>query len=208
MASTRLPGKPLADIAGLPMIVQVLRRAEEAKHRSGGGGDRHGRDRPGGHRPWRRGGHDARRPSLRLRPDFRGAGEARSGRQDRDRSSICRAICPTIPPDDIRAVLAPLADPAVDIATLAAEIHVAEEHTQSERGEGDRLAIVRSSGCARFISRARPRRRAKGRAIITSASMPIAGQRWRTSSRCRRRRWSSANGSSSCGRSRPACASM
>jgi len=31
LASTRLPGKPLADIAGLPMIVQVLRRAEEAK---------------------------------------------------------------------------------------------------------------------------------------------------------------------------------
>lgn len=30
MASTRLPGKPLADIAGLPMIVQVLRRAQEA----------------------------------------------------------------------------------------------------------------------------------------------------------------------------------
>ncbi|USG61739.1 3-deoxy-manno-octulosonate cytidylyltransferase [Sneathiella marina] len=30
MASTRLPGKPLADIDGKPMIVQVLRRAEEA----------------------------------------------------------------------------------------------------------------------------------------------------------------------------------
>ena len=30
MASTRLPGKPLADIAGAPMIVQVLRRALEA----------------------------------------------------------------------------------------------------------------------------------------------------------------------------------
>jgi len=30
MASTRLPGKPLADICGLPMIVQVLKRAEEA----------------------------------------------------------------------------------------------------------------------------------------------------------------------------------
>ena len=30
MASTRLPGKPLADIAGLPMIVQVLHRAQEA----------------------------------------------------------------------------------------------------------------------------------------------------------------------------------
>src|SRR5579884_4145818 len=31
MASTRLPGKPLADIAGLPMIVHVLRRAEAAR---------------------------------------------------------------------------------------------------------------------------------------------------------------------------------
>src|SRR4051812_2266624 len=30
MASTRLPGKPLADIAGQPMIVHVLRRAQEA----------------------------------------------------------------------------------------------------------------------------------------------------------------------------------
>ena len=29
MAATRLPGKPLLDIAGLPMIVHVLRRAEE-----------------------------------------------------------------------------------------------------------------------------------------------------------------------------------
>jgi 3-deoxy-manno-octulosonate cytidylyltransferase (CMP-KDO synthetase) len=31
MASTRLPGKPLADINGLPMIVHVWRRAMEAK---------------------------------------------------------------------------------------------------------------------------------------------------------------------------------
>ncbi len=31
MASTRLPNKPLADIAGLPMIVQVAKRAQEAK---------------------------------------------------------------------------------------------------------------------------------------------------------------------------------
>lgn len=30
MASTRLPGKPLADINGLPMIVQVVKRAWEA----------------------------------------------------------------------------------------------------------------------------------------------------------------------------------
>src|ERR1700722_20948770 len=31
MASTRLPNKPLLDIAGLPMIVHVLRRAEAAQ---------------------------------------------------------------------------------------------------------------------------------------------------------------------------------
>lgn len=30
MASTRLPGKPLADIAGLPMVVQVAKRAAES----------------------------------------------------------------------------------------------------------------------------------------------------------------------------------
>jgi len=30
MAATRLPGKPLADIAGIPMIVRVLRQAEAA----------------------------------------------------------------------------------------------------------------------------------------------------------------------------------
>ncbi len=30
LASTRLPGKPLADIHGLPMIVHVQRRAAEA----------------------------------------------------------------------------------------------------------------------------------------------------------------------------------
>ena len=31
MAASRLPGKPLADIAGTPMIVHVLRRAEAAR---------------------------------------------------------------------------------------------------------------------------------------------------------------------------------
>src|SRR5204862_22724 len=36
---------------------------------------------------------------------------------------------PTILPNNIRSVLGPLADPAVDIATLAAEIHTEEEST-------------------------------------------------------------------------------
>jgi 3-deoxy-manno-octulosonate cytidylyltransferase (CMP-KDO synthetase) len=36
---------------------------------------------------------------------------------------------PTLQPDDVRAALAPLADPEVDIATIAAEIHDADERT-------------------------------------------------------------------------------
>ena len=36
MAATRLPGKPLADIAGKPMIVHVLDRARAAKLGPGG----------------------------------------------------------------------------------------------------------------------------------------------------------------------------
>ena len=31
MAATRLPGKPLADIGGEPMIAHVIRRAQQAK---------------------------------------------------------------------------------------------------------------------------------------------------------------------------------
>ena len=45
MAATRLPGKPLADIAGEPMIVHVWRRALAAGHRPGRGRDRSRRDR-------------------------------------------------------------------------------------------------------------------------------------------------------------------
>src|SRR5260370_8780464 len=37
MAASRLPGKPLLDIAGLPMIVHVLRRAEAAQIGPGAG---------------------------------------------------------------------------------------------------------------------------------------------------------------------------
>ncbi len=52
MAATRLPGKPLLDIAGLPMIVHVLRRAEAAANRPRGGRHRHAGDRGGRQSPW------------------------------------------------------------------------------------------------------------------------------------------------------------
>ena len=50
-----------------------------------------------------------------------------------------------------------LDDPAVDIATLAAEIVQGRRAHQSERGEGGRLAGSRRGGCARSISPAPPR---------------------------------------------------
>ena len=84
---------------------------------------------------------------------------------------------PTIDAADIRAALAPLADPAVDIATLAAEIVRAGRAHQPERGEGGRLAGFAAAAAARSTSPARPRRPATGRSTTTSGSMPIAAPR-------------------------------
>ena len=40
LASTRLPDKPLADIAGAPMVVRVAQRAARSRRRARGGGGR------------------------------------------------------------------------------------------------------------------------------------------------------------------------
>ena len=128
MAATRLPGKPLLDIAGLPMIVHVLRRAEAAKI----GRVAVATDTPEIAAAVRSHGGEA----VMTRADHP------SG-SDRVYEALCKLdpLCeaeivvnlqgdfPTIHPDNIRSVLAPLADPAVDIATLAAEIHTEEEST-------------------------------------------------------------------------------
>src|SRR5882672_337222 len=128
MASTRLPGKPLADIAGLPMIVQVLRRAEEA----GIGAVAVATDSPeivaavekaGGRAVMTRADHVSGSDRI-----F----EALGAIDPKARCSIVVNVqgdLPTLAPADLRAALVPLADPAVDIATLAAEISRAEERT-------------------------------------------------------------------------------
>jgi len=128
MHSTRLPGKPLADIAGLPMIVQVLRRAEATKlgpvvvacddetiatavEKAGGRAIMTRADHPSG--------------SDRI---FEALGVV----DPKDRVRIVVNVqgdLPTIAPADIAAALMPLKDPAVDIATLAAEIKKTEERT-------------------------------------------------------------------------------
>jgi 3-deoxy-manno-octulosonate cytidylyltransferase (CMP-KDO synthetase) len=121
MASTRLPGKPLADLCGQPMIVQVWRRAIEAdtgpvvvacaeQEIADAVTDAGGRavltrpDQPSG--------------SDRI---FEALG-AVDGDGRFDVVVNLQGDLPTIAPAAIRAVLRPLGDPAVDIATLAAVI--------------------------------------------------------------------------------------
>lgn len=126
MASTRLPGKPLALIAGEPMIVHVLRRAQEADvgpvvvacaeeeiaeavKNAGGFAAMTKPDHPSGSdRIWEAlevfdpdGNHDV---VINVQGDL-----------------------PTIEASAIKAALDPLGEPAVDISTLVAEITEASE---------------------------------------------------------------------------------
>jgi 3-deoxy-manno-octulosonate cytidylyltransferase (CMP-KDO synthetase) len=121
LASTRLPGKPLADIGGQPMIVHVLRRAEAA-----GIGEpvvatdseavATAVEKAGGRAVMTRADHASGSDRI-----FE-ALEALDPEHRVDIVVNVQGDLPTIDPADIRAALTPLADPAVDIATLAAEI--------------------------------------------------------------------------------------
>jgi len=126
MAATRLPGKPLMDIAGLPMIVHVLRRAEAA----GIGRVAVATDTPEIAAAVTAHGFEA----VMTRPDHPSGSDRiheALGKLDPEGAADIvvnlQGDFPTILADYIRSVLAPLADPAVDVATLAAEIHTEEE---------------------------------------------------------------------------------
>jgi 3-deoxy-manno-octulosonate cytidylyltransferase (CMP-KDO synthetase) len=126
MAATRLPGKPLMDIAGLPMIVHVLRRAEAA----GIGRVAVATDTPEIAAAVTAHGFEA----VMTRPDHPSGSDRiheALGKLDPEGAADIvvnlQGDFPTILADHIRSVLAPLADPAVDVATLAAEIHTEEE---------------------------------------------------------------------------------
>jgi 3-deoxy-manno-octulosonate cytidylyltransferase (CMP-KDO synthetase) len=128
MASTRLPGKPLLDIAGLPMIVHVLRRAEAA----GIGRVAVATDTAEIAQAVKAHGGEA----VLTRADHASGSDRvfeALGRLDpRGEAEIVVNVqgdFPTIAPANIRDVLPPLSDPAVDLATLAAEIHTEEEST-------------------------------------------------------------------------------
>jgi 3-deoxy-manno-octulosonate cytidylyltransferase (CMP-KDO synthetase) len=128
MASTRLPGKPLADIGGTPMIVHVLRRAQAAGIgpvvvATDSEAILAGVEEAGGRAVMTRADHVSGSDRI-----F----EALASADPERRCGIVLNVqgdLPTIDAADIRAAVAPLADPAVDIATLAAEIVRAEERT-------------------------------------------------------------------------------
>lgn len=121
LASTRLPGKPLADIHGAPMIVQVLRRAWEAEIgeavvATDSEAVATAVEKAGGRAVMTRTDHASGSDRIfealeALDPEHR-LGMVVNVQGD----------LPTIDPEDVRAALMPLADPAVDIATLAAVI--------------------------------------------------------------------------------------
>lgn len=128
MSSTRLPGKPLADIHGKPMIVHVAERAAAADC----GSVAVATDDSRVHDAVRDHGFDAvmtgaDHPSGSDR--IHEALLALDAGGEFDAVINVQGDLPTIDPADIRAALAPLADPACDIATLGVEIVAEEERT-------------------------------------------------------------------------------
>jgi 3-deoxy-manno-octulosonate cytidylyltransferase (CMP-KDO synthetase) len=121
MASTRLPGKPLADIAGQPMIVWVMRRAQAARlgpvvvatdseaiaaciEKAGGLAVMTRADHVSG--------SDRIFEALAAADPLASAGIVVNLQGD----------LPTIAPSDLSRAVEPLSDAAVDIGTLAAEM--------------------------------------------------------------------------------------
>ena len=121
MASSRLPGKPLADIAGLPMIVHVLRRAQAAKIgeavvATDSEAVAAAVEKSGGRAIMTRADHVSGSDRIY---------EALEALDPEHRIGVVVNVqgdLPTLDPADIRAALGPLSDPSVDISTLAAVI--------------------------------------------------------------------------------------
>ena len=126
MASTRLPGKPLALIAGRPMVLHVLDRAQEADIGpvAVACADQEIADAV------RAAGGIAvmTDPSLPSGSDRVHAALATLDPQARHDVVVnLQGDLPTMPALQLRAVITPLSDPAIDIATLVAPIETAEE---------------------------------------------------------------------------------
>jgi 3-deoxy-manno-octulosonate cytidylyltransferase (CMP-KDO synthetase) len=121
MASSRLPGKPLADIGGEPMIVHVMRRAQAARLgevvvATDSAAVAAAVEKAKGRAVMTRADHASGSDRIH---------EALQAIDPERRIDVVVNVqgdLPTIEPGDIRAALSPLADGQVDIATLAAVI--------------------------------------------------------------------------------------
>ncbi len=126
MASSRLPGKPLADINGQPMIVHVLRRALEAEIGPVGVACAE----PAIAEAIRAAGGRAvlTDPALPT-----GSDRVYAALAELDPEGGCDVVVnlqgdvPTVSPDQIRASIRPLEDPSIDIGTVVAPIVSVEE---------------------------------------------------------------------------------
>ena len=178
MQATRLPGKPMVDIGGAPMIVHVWRRAVAANA---------GRvvvatdaaevvsaiEAAGGEAVMTRADHASGSDRIfeavtRIDPDApRRHRRQPAGRPSRRSSRI------SLPPAS-----APLSEPGTDIATLAAEIVEAEERTNPNvvKVVGSPLPTS-AAACARSTSRAPPPPPARVRSTTTSASTRTGARR-------------------------------
>lgn len=149
MQATRLPGKPLADIHGAPMIAHVIARAQEAEI----GPVAVAAAEPEVADAAKAAGADAvlTDPDLPSGSDrIMAALKTLDPHGTHDVVVNVQGDLPTIAPTAIRAALAPLADPAVDIATLVAEIIEPAERDNPNVVK----AILAESGRALYFTRA------------------------------------------------------
>ncbi len=149
MQATRLPGKPLAEINGRPMIAHVIDRAKEAdigpvvvaaaETEIAEAAEQYGAK------------------AVLTDPDLPSGSDrikAALDSLDKDRKYDVvinvQGDIPTISPLSIRAALTPLEEPSVDISTLVAEIKTQEELLNPNVVK----AVLAASGRALYFSRA------------------------------------------------------
>ncbi len=144
LASMRLPGKPLADLCGKPMIVHVLERATAAAVgpvvvATDSAEIIAAVSKAGGRAVMTRGDHESGSDRVHEAADLIDP-ERRAGVVVNVQGDM-----PSFDPGAIAAALRPLADPQVDIATAAAEIRdpAARENPNFVKVVGSPVAVDR-----------------------------------------------------------------
>jgi 3-deoxy-manno-octulosonate cytidylyltransferase (CMP-KDO synthetase) len=153
MASTRLPGKPLAEIAGEPMIVHVLRRAQAAELgavvvATDSAEVVQAVEKAGGRAVLTRDDHTSGSDRI-----FEALGKV-DPQGDAKIVINVQGDLPTLAPHHIAAALRLLDDDAVDIGTLAATITKAEERTNPNVVKVVGSPVARSRLRALYFTRA------------------------------------------------------